>query len=235
MGVRHDLLRPAASTGVEIVRHRANSHDANRRQFDEEAMSRLGHSTETFSVRFFFRDASSRETRRRATRARAPHDRRTATTERGKQTRVHATAPVAPASSHEPPSPLGPRNLRPRFGTMPAGKENARKRDAPAAPRPVLTIEVIEGPTKGQKFTKQVRPPAPCGRRARARHVDPTPTPPSRLSASRRCRGEALRKFPSRHTQAAFVASRFHETRTRLTLLTPMKTKNSLKTPRVAG
>ena len=83
----------------------------------------------------------------------------------------------------------------------------------------MLTIEVIEGPTKGQKFTKQVRPPAPCGRRARALHVDPTPTPPSRLSASRRCRGEALRKFPSRHTQAAFVAfSRFVETHARLTL-----------------
>ena len=169
--------------------------------------------TETFSVSFF-------ATRARARRGDAPLARAHRTTgaprppSEESRRACHATAPVAPASSHEPPSPLGPRNLRPRFGTMPAGKENARKRDAPAAPRPVLTIEVIEGPTKGQKFTKQVRPPAPCGRRARARHVDPTPTPPSRLSASRRCRGEALRKFPSRHTRAAFVASRFHETRT---------------------
>ena len=60
---------------------------------------------------------------------------------------------------------------------MPAGKENARKRNAPAAPRPVLTIEVIEGPTKGQKFTKQVR--SLTMRETRARAFDATPPPPS--------------------------------------------------------
>lgn len=52
---------------------------------------------------------------------------------------------------------------------MPAGRENARKRKAPAAPRPVLTIEVIDGPTKGQKFTKQVRSGAIRETRARVR------------------------------------------------------------------
>ena len=46
-----------------------------------------------------------------------------------------------------------------------AGKENARKRNAPAAAgaRDVITVEVVDGPAKGQVFTKQVRraPDAP--------------------------------------------------------------------------
>ena len=46
---------------------------------------------------------------------------------------------------------------------MPAGKENARKRNAPAepaGPRDVITIEVIDGPALGNVYDKQVRPDA---------------------------------------------------------------------------
>ena len=127
---------------------------------------------------------------------------RTAIPEGGHQTRVPSERSSRSSRRvHEPPSPLESRNLRPRFGTMPAGRET-RKRKAPAAPRPVLTIEVIDGPTKGQKFTKQVRP-GRYGRRARAHEPTPSPPSPARLAprpaslSDLRCRGLSLRKFPS--------------------------------------
>ena len=127
---------------------------------------------------------------------------RTAIPEGGHQTRVPSERSSRSSRRvHEPPSPLESRNLRPRFGTMPAGRET-RKRKAPAAPRPVLTIEVIDGPTKGQKFTKQVRP-GRYGRRARAYEPTPSPPSPARLAprpaslSDLRCRGLSLRKFPS--------------------------------------
>ena len=85
---------------------------------------------------------------------------------------------------------------------MPAGRENARKRKAPAAPRPVLTIEVIDGPTKGQKFTKQVRSGAIRETRARVRsHALAAVTRASRASPRVALGGVvvffSLRKFPS--------------------------------------
>jgi len=49
---------------------------------------------------------------------------------------------------------LESRNSRCSF-RMPA--KETRKRNAPSTSRPVLTIEVIDGPTKGAKFTNQVR------------------------------------------------------------------------------
>ena len=81
---------------------------------------------------------------------------------------------------------------------MPAGKENARKRNAPAAPRPVLTIEVIEGPTKGQKFTKQVRPKLRGRARARVR----SHTSAAVIRASSPASLSTVRKFPSRFRPA---------------------------------
>ena len=56
-----------------------------------------------------------------------------------------------------------------------AGKENARKRNAPAAAgaRDVITVEVVDGPAKGQVFTKQVRRAPRTRRRGRPARGSP--------------------------------------------------------------
>ena len=126
-------------------------------------------------------DGTNVFTTRRHTRERAPRvppraSRRSAPSRSPDRDRPTAARSVAP-----PPSP--PRRSRSPLtsrasarATMPAaGKENARKRNAPAAAgaRDVITVEVVDGPAKGQVFTKQVRRAPRTRRRGRPARGSP--------------------------------------------------------------